>query len=159
MILSVVIAACLCVLVAALVNLPPGSGVQAQDGAGVTGGPVVVDPGATTVSGVERIIEENGLEAASPVDPAKARAVEDADSAAQSNEMLSILVIEIREEIEQKETNLSEMREMLKLLNESGDDPERINTYEKLIAKTEKELEDLGRNLDRYEKAKNGDVD
>jgi hypothetical protein len=145
--------------VAVLVNLTPGSGDSVHAGSGITGGPIVVEPGPTTRGGVEtHIIEANGLEAASPVDPAKARAAEAADNAAQSKEMASILVIETRDEIEQKETNLSEMREMLKLLNERGDDPERISTYEKLIAKTEKELEDLGERLEMYEKVKSGDA-
>jgi phage host-nuclease inhibitor protein Gam len=44
------------------------------------------------------------------------------------------------------------MREMLRLLTERGDDPERVKRYEALISETEQEIEAFEKTLARYEK-------
>ena len=60
------------------------------------------------------------------------------------------LVTEKMEKLEQRNTELNDMKSMLVLLEERNDDQERIELYKQLIAKTEKEIGDIEKDIDRY---------
>ena len=66
------------------------------------------------------------------------------------------LVTEFQEKIERRKVELEDMKSMLVILEERNDDPERIELYKELIAKTEQEILDLQDDIVRYNKVAKG---
>jgi hypothetical protein len=143
---ALVVAAGMCALVFALVNTPYEGPVVDEKDAIVPmiiselhdAAPVERDEGAET--GDPRSSGEPVREEKDPIEVARAR------------ETLGVLARNTQVRAEEKESELLEMEEMLALLEERGNDPERVEKYKALISDTKKELKDLKETLSRYEK-------
>jgi AAA ATPase containing von Willebrand factor type A (vWA) domain len=66
------------------------------------------------------------------------------------------LVTELQGKLEKRNVELEDMKSMLAILEERGDDPERIELYKQLVSKTEKEILDLQNDIVRYNNVSKG---
>lgn len=72
----------------------------------------------------------------------------------ENTSVLESMIVERQGKIEQRNNELEDMKSMLAILKDQNNDPERIELYVNLIAKTEKEINDLKNEINRYDNAK-----
>jgi putative ubiquitin-RnfH superfamily antitoxin RatB of RatAB toxin-antitoxin module len=128
-----------------------------QDGEIAQEGETVQQSGASATS--------SAVQTLSPAEPANVSAQSGADEYATEGEgvvteedrqaaqsMLHQLIDENNSKVERKELELADMKAMLDLLTEMGDDPDRVELYKKLISDTKDELQKIREQTERYEK-------
>ena len=127
-----------------LTDVTPSEPVQVQpiSSAPIDNGTPQVDSGETQDVPPENIVPDDVKETENGVNKV--------ESVSQG------LVTELQGKIEKRKVELEDMKSMLAILEERGDDPERIETYKQLVSKTEKEILDLQNDIVRYNNVAKG---